>query len=187
MYQLPKTEEDNTDRNYESRVALSQPFLLLLLAAQGNPTLTFSCRDAITTPHFSHLRSTQLFKRDSLLLLHPIHALHKTIPALRQHIRVVIIATSTRTNRQIVLLRCPCIRPDAGPRVAGAGSKKVALRTRRDRDNRVLVSLKHELGLSGARIPELDASILGAREDPLVVRCEGHTEHKVLFGLSALF
>ena len=44
----------------------------------------------------------------------------------------------------------------------------------------VFVSLKHHLGISGDRVPELDAPILGATHHPVAVGSQADTEHKVL-------
>jgi hypothetical protein len=43
------------------------------------------------------------------------------------------------------------------------------------------VALEHELGMAGARVPELDATILGSREHPFRVGGEGNAENKVLY------
>ncbi len=59
------------------------------------------------------------------------------------------------------------VRPDTSPHVTGARSEIATGGRRRDRDHGVLVSLKHELGVPSARIPELNSPILGARHDPL--------------------
>jgi hypothetical protein len=42
------------------------------------------------------------------------------------------------------------------------------------------MALKHELRMSGLRIPKLDASILGTAEYPMPIRCEGNAKHEVL-------
>ena len=50
---------------------------------------------------------------------------------------------------------------------------------------RVLVSLKHDLGSSSVRIPELHASVFGSTENPLAVWCKSDTENKVLITMLA--
>lgn len=44
------------------------------------------------------------------------------------------------------------------------------------------MALQHELRLTGPGVPELDATVLGAREDPLRVRGEGDREDEILEG-----
>lgn len=88
---------------------------------------------------------------------------------------------STRDLRSPVEAR---VRPDAGAGIARAGGE-VAARwggdgAGSDRDDRVLVALEHELGVAGAGVPELDAAVLGAREDPLGIGREGDAEDEVL-------
>lgn len=46
------------------------------------------------------------------------------------------------------------------------------------------MSLKHELCESGTGIPELDTSVLGARQYPVVVRSEGNAKNEVLQNIS---
>lgn len=48
------------------------------------------------------------------------------------------------------------------------------------------MALKHELRRTSPGVPELHTTILRARHDPLVVRCEGHREDKVLVPLKRL-
>lgn len=48
------------------------------------------------------------------------------------------------------------------------------------------MSLQHELGLTGARIPELDAAILGTRENPCVIRRESDTEYEITVSFKCL-
>lgn len=42
------------------------------------------------------------------------------------------------------------------------------------------MTLEHELGASGAGVPELDAAVLGAGEDPGSIWSESDTEDEVL-------
>ena len=49
-----------------------------------------------------------------------------------------------------------------------------------DGHTRILMALQHKLRVASPRIPELDSSVLGSTEYPLVVGCKGNTEHKVL-------
>ena len=42
------------------------------------------------------------------------------------------------------------------------------------------MSLQHELRMASARVPELDTTVLGAREHPFRVRSEGDGEDEVL-------
>jgi len=62
------------------------------------------------------------------------------------------------------------VRPNAGACVARAGGEQAACLSEHgagcDRYNRILVALQHQLRLSGARVPELDALVLRAREHP---------------------
>lgn len=58
------------------------------------------------------------------------------------------------------------VRPDAGSHVTRAGGEVAASRARRNRDDRVLVALEHELRIPSSRVPELHAAVLGARHDP---------------------
>lgn len=50
---------------------------------------------------------------------------------------------------------------------------------------RVLVTLKHELRVTSRWVPELHASVFGARQDPLAIWRKRDTEHEVLRRLSA--
>jgi hypothetical protein len=45
------------------------------------------------------------------------------------------------------------------------------------------VALEHELGVAGARVPELDATVLGSGEHPFRVGGERDTKHEVLLSL----
>ena len=46
---------------------------------------------------------------------------------------------------------------------------------------RVLVALKHHLGISSHWIPELNTTVLGTTHHPGTVGCQAHTENKVLY------
>lgn len=72
------------------------------------------------------------------------------------------------------------VRPNTSTHVAGAGGEVAAGRAGSHRDDRVLVSLEEQLRRSGAGIPELDATVLGAGHDPVCVRGQGNAEDKVL-------
>ena len=74
----------------------------------------------------------------------------------------------------------PSVGPDAGPHVTGTGGEIAAGRAGGDRDDRVLVSLQHELRRAGTRVPELNAAILGARQNPLRIGGERNAEDEVL-------
>lgn len=50
---------------------------------------------------------------------------------------------------------------------------------------RVLVTLEHHLGISGVRVPELNAPVLGTTHDPLSIRRQADTEHEILLTKSA--
>lgn len=77
------------------------------------------------------------------------------------------------------------VRPDASPHVTRAGGEvatgRAGNRARSHRDDGILMSLKHQLRVAGARVPELDATVLGAREDPFRVGGEGDAKNKVLY------
>ena len=79
----------------------------------------------------------------------------------------------------------PRVRPDARAHVARARGEQPARLGRhgagRDRYDRVLVPLQHELRVPRAGVPELHAAVLGAREDPLRVGGQGDAEDKVLW------
>ena len=51
---------------------------------------------------------------------------------------------------------------------------------------RVLMTLQHKLRLTRRRIPELHATVLATRHNPLTVRGERNTENKVLVALESL-
>ena len=74
----------------------------------------------------------------------------------------------------------PSVGPDAGPHVTGTGGEIAAGRAGGDRDDRVLVSLQHKLRRTGTRVPELNATILGARQNPLRIRGKRDAEYEVL-------
>jgi hypothetical protein len=46
---------------------------------------------------------------------------------------------------------------------------------------RVLVALKHHLGISSHRVPELNTTVLGTTHHPGTVGCQAHAENKVLY------
>ena len=72
------------------------------------------------------------------------------------------------------------VGPDTSPHVARASGKVAAHWAWRHRNDRVLVTLQHELCSTGTGIPELDAAILGTGQHPLRIRGQGHAQHKVL-------
>ena len=47
------------------------------------------------------------------------------------------------------------------------------------------MSLEHELGQTRLRVPELYATILGSRHDPVAIRSERNTQDKVLVALES--
>lgn len=92
---------------------------------------------------------------------------------------------SSRGDLKNLLRRDVLVTPDTRAHVAGAGGEEAAgSGAGRDGDDRVLVALKHELGAAGAGVPELDAAVLGAGEDPGSVWGEGDTEDEVLENVS---
>jgi len=48
------------------------------------------------------------------------------------------------------------------------------------------VALKHELSLASSRVPELHATVLATRHDPLAIRSKCHAEDKVVVALESL-
>lgn len=48
------------------------------------------------------------------------------------------------------------------------------------------MALQHELRVAGARVPELDATVFGSREDPRSIRREGDGEDEVLVAFECL-
>ncbi len=84
------------------------------------------------------------------------------------------------------LLRCDVlVDPDSCAHIAGAGCEESAgYWAGCDGDDRVLVALEHELGASGAWVPELHATVLGSGQDPGSIWSQGNTEDKVLKNVS---
>lgn len=78
------------------------------------------------------------------------------------------------------------IRPNASLHVARSCGKVTTLGARRNRDDRVLVSLQHELRCARPGIPELHAAILGSGQHPVRVRGERNRENKVTVALKRL-
>lgn len=72
------------------------------------------------------------------------------------------------------------VLPDTGTHVSRTGGEVIPGRARGHRDDTVLVSLKHHLGVPGPWVPELHTSILRSRHNPLVVRCQGNRENEIL-------
>ena len=66
------------------------------------------------------------------------------------------------------------IAPDPRAHITRASSEVVPGRAGRDRDDRVLVTLQHELGVARSWVPELHAAVLGARKHPVSVWGEGY-------------
>lgn len=79
-----------------------------------------------------------------------------------------------------LLLREMVISPDACSHVARSSGKIATCWARCHADNAVFVTLEHELCLASGGVPKLDASVLRARENPLVIGCKSHAQHKVL-------
>ena len=73
------------------------------------------------------------------------------------------------------------VRPDTSTHVTRSSGKVASSRAGRDGDDRVLVTLEHQLGVAGAWVPELDSTVLRARHDPLSIRGQGNTENEVLW------
>lgn len=77
------------------------------------------------------------------------------------------------------------VRPDAGTHITRSGGKVsnavgTSHRTGRHGNDRVLVSLEHELCVAGTGIPELDTAVLGTGEDPLRVGGQCNAEDEIL-------
>ena len=89
------------------------------------------------------------------------------------------------THLQILARRSPLPVANSSPDglgatdITGRASAMQHPKTCRKRTG-VLVSLKHQLGHASPWVPELDPSVLGAAEDPLVIRSKCNTKHKVL-------
>ena len=49
----------------------------------------------------------------------------------------------------------------------------------------ILVTLEHQLAVSGAGVPELHAPVFRSAEHPLSIRCERNAEHEVLVSLKS--
>jgi hypothetical protein len=78
------------------------------------------------------------------------------------------------------------VAPNASLHVARAGREEVARRTWRNRDDAVLVSLQHHMGVSSLRIPELHATVFRTRHDPVTVGCQTDAQHVILEQKSAV-
>lgn len=73
------------------------------------------------------------------------------------------------------------VLPDPGTHITRSSCEETTWsRRRRDRDNRVLVTLEHELGITSSWIPELNSTVLGSGEDPSSVWSEGNGKNKIL-------
>lgn len=72
------------------------------------------------------------------------------------------------------------VAPDACAHVSRPGGKVLAARARSHRDDRVLVTLEHNLRVARSGVPELDTTVLGAGHDPLSIRSQCNAENKVL-------
>lgn len=72
------------------------------------------------------------------------------------------------------------VLPDTGTHVSGACREVVSSRARGHRNDTVLVSLEHHLGVSGPWVPKLHASVLGSGHDPLVVGCQSNGKNEIL-------
>lgn len=84
------------------------------------------------------------------------------------------------SKRQALLGADSSVRPNASTHIAGAGGEVLAARAGRHRDDGVLMSLEHDLCVSGPGIPELDTAILGPRHHPGRVGGQGDGENKIL-------
>lgn len=88
---------------------------------------------------------------------------------------------SARLLSRLVLLGSHAgIRPDASAHVSGAGGEVLAARAWCDGNDRVLVTLEHDLGVAGPGVPELDTAVLGTGHDPLGIGGQSDTEDEVL-------
>jgi hypothetical protein len=72
------------------------------------------------------------------------------------------------------------VGPDTGSHVAGTSGKVASRRAGCHGNDRVLVSLEHELRVTRARVPELHAAILRTRENPIAVGRQSNAENEVL-------
>ena len=75
---------------------------------------------------------------------------------------------------------CENSPPDSCPHVTTASSKKVIRWTGGNRNDRVLVTLKHHLGIASDRVPELNTTVLGTTHHPVSVRRKANAENEVL-------
>lgn len=80
----------------------------------------------------------------------------------------------------ITFLADASVGPDTSTHITRSSGKVASSWAGSNRDNRVLVTLEHQLGVAGARIPELNSTVLGAGHDPLSIRGKGNAENKVL-------
>ena len=76
------------------------------------------------------------------------------------------------------------VRPDTGPHVARTRCEETTIgsksRAWRNRDDRILMALEHELRVAGAGIPELDTTVLGTRQHPAGIGRQSDAENEVL-------
>lgn len=73
------------------------------------------------------------------------------------------------------------VLPDSGSHITGSSGEHT---TRswgwRNRDDRVLVTLEHKLGISCSWVPKLNTTVLGAGKNPCSIWGESNTEDEVL-------
>ena len=65
--------------------------------------------------------------------------------------------------------------------VTTASSEETASGAEIDRDDRILVTLQHQLRLRILGVPELYATVLASRDDPSPVRRDGDGEDIILY------
>lgn len=77
------------------------------------------------------------------------------------------------------------VSPYPSTHVTRASGKQFAHRTRCDRDHAILVALKHELGDTSERIPELNAAVCRAGYEPGTIGSDSNGENAILFQILA--
>jgi len=78
------------------------------------------------------------------------------------------------------------VAPDSRPHITRSSRERTTRWARRNADDGVLVTLQHELRVSGSGIPELDTTVLGSGENPVSVGSKSNRENEVLVSLEGL-
>ena len=89
-------------------------------------------------------------------------------------------ATTTKIR---VAASTPIVRtvaPNPCSHVSASCGKQRACRTRRNRDDRILMTLEHHLCYARSWIPELDTAIFGAAHDPFASWSQTDAQYEVL-------